>query len=223
MKSIYVLLFIVVASCKPIQYSQSKDVVLPELGTLGIYTAYLLGNDYQPKTIANLTDPVRLQWEKITIHKREIFIKKDSLSPPQKDSTLISFEILDKVGLLNQFNADKSLMKYLGKNEKYKLVSQVTAHFPDPILQKIQSSDEVYLTQNKIKTLTLSLIKDNKIFDRIAFSDGKIIKFKTSEFCWGLNRRREPEIFDLVPEGTECQGETYKTAKKVEKKKEFKF
>ena len=223
MRLILLITLLSFASCKPIQYKQTTAVSLPELGTLGIYTTYLLGKDYQAKTITNLNRPIRLQWEEITLHKREIFTKKDSLSPPQKDSTLISFEILDKVGLLRQVNADKDLMKYLRKNEKYKLVSQVTVHFPDNILQQIHSSDEVYLVQSKAQTLSLSLLKNNKIFNQIDFNDGKIVKFKTSEFCWGLNKRREPEIFDLVPEGTECSGDTYKTAKKVERKNEYKF
>ncbi len=219
-----ILIFVFIAvSCKSFQYRQSADNSLPELGNLGIYTTYLLGNDYQPKTIANLNKPIRLQWEEIKLQKREIFTKKDSLSPPQKDSTLITFEILDKVGLLEQMNADKDLMKYLRKNEKYKLVSEVTVYFPEAILQQIQSSDEVYLSQSKAKTLSLSLLKNNKVFNQIEFSDGKIVKFKTTEFCWGLNRRRESEIFDLVPDGTECSGDTYKKAKKAEKKNEFKF
>lgn len=211
------------ASCKPIQYRQSTDNSFPELGTLGIYTTYLLGNDYQPKTIANLSKSIRLQWEEITLHKREIFTKKDSLHPLQKDSTLITFKVLDKLGLLEEMNADKALMKYLRKNEKYRLVSQVTVHFPDAILQQIRSSDEIYLTQTKAKTLSLRLLRNNKTIDQIEFTEGKIVKFKTSSFCWALNKRREPEIFDLVPEGAECQGETYRTAKKAEKKNEFKF
>lgn len=223
MRILFLVALITIVSCKPLFYRQSTDTSLPELGTMGIYTSYLLGYDYQPKTIANLTNPVRLKWEEIKIKKREIFIKKDSLSPPLKDSILISFEILDKVGMLKQMNVDKELMKYLRKNEKYKLVSQVTVHFPDNILQEIQSSDEVYLIQSKTKTLSLSLLKNNKIFNQIEFTDGKMVKFKTTEFCWGLNKRREPEIFDLVPEGTECNGDTYKSAKKVEKKNEFKF
>lgn len=197
--------------------------MLPELGTLGIYTTYLLGNDYQPKTITNLSKSIRLQWEETTLQKREIFVKEDSLSPSQKDSILITFEVLDKVGLLEQMNADKDLMKYLRKNEKYRLVSQVTVHFPEAVLKQIRSSDEIYLTKTKAKTLSLSLLRNNKSIDQIEFIEGKIVKFKTSSFCWALNKRREPEIFDLVPEGTECQGETYRTAKKAEKKNEFKF
>lgn len=219
----FYVFFILIVSCKPIQFRQAKDVALPELGAIGIYTSYLLGNDYQPKAITNLTEPVRLQWEEIKIKKRGIFIKKDSLSPLQKDSMLISFEILDKIGLLKQMNTDKDLMKYLRKNEKYKLVSKVTVHFPDNILQQVQSSDEIYLNQSKAKTLSLNLLKNNMVFTQIEFTDGKIVKFKTTEFCWGLNKRREPEIFDLIPEGSECSGETYKTAKKAEKKNEFKF
>lgn len=223
LKLIYIFLFSIIASCKSFQYKQSLDASLPELCTLGIYTTYLLGNDYQPKTITNLKEPIRLQWEETTLQKREIFIKKDSLSPPQKDSILITFEVLDKLGLLEQINTDKELMRYLRKNEKYRLVSQVTVHFPDAILQQIRSSDEIYLAQTKAKTLSLSLLKDNKVIDQIEFTQGRIVKFKTSSFCWALNKRREPEIFDLVPEGTECQGETYRTAKKAKKKNEFKF
>lgn len=211
------------ASCKPIQYKQSTDTSLPELGVLGIYTNYLLGKDYQPKTIISLSEPVRLQWEVTKIQKRKIFVEKDSLNPLRKDSTLVRFEILDKVGLMTQVNADKELMKYLRKNEGYKLVAEVTIHFPTNILKEIEASDEIYLMQDKSKTLSLSLLKDNKIFNQIEFTDGKIVKFKISEFCWGMNRRREPEIFDLVPEGTECSGDTYKTARKVVKKNEFKF
>lgn len=211
------------AYCKPIQYRQTTNVSLPELGTLGIYTSYLLGNDYQPKTITNLRKPIRIQWNEITLQKREFFIKKDSLSPPQKDSTLIAFEILDKVGLLEQINADRDLMKYLRKNEKYRLVTQVTVHFPDAVLRQIRSSDEIYLTHTKAKTLSLSLLRNNKTLDQIEFTEGKIVKFKISSFCWALNKRREPEIFDLVPEGAECQRETYRTAKKAETKNEFKF
>jgi hypothetical protein len=210
-------------SCKSIKYSQSTKTTLPELCTLGIYTTYLLSNDYQPKTTTSLNKPIRLQWKETTLQKREIFVKKDSLNPPQKDSTLTTFEIIDKVGLLEQMNADIDLMKYLRKNEKYRLVSQVTVHFPGAILQQIRSSDEIYLTQTKAKTLSLSLLRNNKVFNQINFTDGKIVKFKTSSFCWALNKRREPEIFDLVPEGTECQGETYRTAKKAKKKNEFKF
>ena len=217
------MLFFILASCKPIQYKQSTDTSLPELGVVGIYTNFLLGNDYQPKTIISLSGPVRLQWKETRIQKRKFFVEKDSLSPLQKDSTLISFEILDKVGLLTQVNADTDLIKYLRKNERYKLVSEVTVHFPSNIQKEIKASDEIYLIQNKSKTLSLSLLKENKIFSRVEFNEGKIIKFKISEFCWGLNKRRETEIFDLVPEGTECSGDTYKTAKKAEKKNEFKF
>lgn len=223
MRIFILVLFFIVTACKPIQYKEAVDITFPELGTLGIYITYMLGTDYQPKTTINLSEPIRLQKEEISIQKRRVFIKKDSLQSPLRDSTLINFEILDKIGLITQLNADKDLMKYLRKNESYKLVSHVTVHFPSTILMEIKSSDEIYLTQNKTKTLSLTLFKDNKAYQQVEFSSGKIVRFKTSEFCWGLNRRREPEIFDLIPDGTECGSNTYKTANKVEKKNEFKF
>jgi hypothetical protein len=90
-------------------------------------------------------------------------------------------------------------------------------------LNKLRNSDELYLIQNKEKTLSLELRKENKSIGFVEFVEGKIVDFKTSDFCWGLNKRRETEIFDLVPEGSNCNGDTYKTAEKVEKKNKFKF
>ena len=87
----------------------------------------------------------------------------------------------------------------------------------------IRASDELYLAQNKEKTLSIELRKDDKSIGDIEFVQGRIVNFHTSDFCWGLNKRREAVVFDIVPTGSSCSKETFKTAKKAEKKNEFKF
>ncbi len=223
MKSIIAILLIVATSCGTIKYKNTTENNLPELGTLGVFTNYAFEKDHQAKTVVHLSKGVRLNYTEIKVSERKLFNKKDSLSPIEKDSTLISLEILDKVSLINQINADQEIIKYISPNSSNKVVSQVTIHFLDKELTAIKKADEIYLIQNKQNTLSLELRKDNKVFDQIEFSSGTITSFKALELCWGQNKRRDIEIFDLVPPGTSCGDGTYKSAKKVKKKNEFKF
>jgi len=222
LKPIYLLLLISFVSCGTIKYKKTSTESLPELGTIGAYTNFLTGKDYQPKTVVNLTNPIRLSYKEILIKKRTYFNKKDS-TVIVKDSILLSFEILDKISLVKQLNSDKELLKYVSKSKNYSLVSQVTIHFPDSIYTTINKADELYLIQNKQKTLSLELRKNNKVFDQIEFTEGSIVSYKALEFCWGQNKRRELEIFDLVSKGSKCGKETNTSIKKVKKKNEFKY
>jgi len=223
LRPIYLLLLLTLFSCGTIKYKSTTAENLPELGTIGIFTNYLLEKDHQPKTVVSLSTPIRLSYKGISIKERELFNKKDPLKIIPKDSTLISFEILDKISLIKQLNADNELLKYLTKACNYKIVSQVTLHFPDSVNSRIKKADEVYLIQRKQNTLSLELRKNNKTFDWVEFTDGTIVNFKALEFCWGQNKRRDLEIFDLVSSGSNCGEDTYKSVKKVKKKNEFKF
>lgn len=196
---------------------------MPDLGTIGVNSIYLLDKNYQPKTIATLNSPIRLIIDEVKIEEREFFKKKDSLNLRQLDSTLVTIQIVDKVLLAQELSANKDLLKHLKKADNYSIVSEVTIHFPKTVLSKIRTSDELYLVQNKEKTLSLELRKDNKSIGNVEFEQGRIVDFKTSNFCWGLNRRREAEVFDIIPAGSSCSKETYKSAKMAEKKNEFKF
>ena len=215
-----VLVVGVLTSCNTLQYKTTTEKALPELGTIGVYADYLLSSDHESKTVVSLSNPVRLDVKEVTISQRELFSKNDSI---KRDSTHVSFQILDKIGLVHQMNADLELLKYLKRADTYELVSQVTVHFPKEILGQLQMADEVYLTHNKQSTLSLQLRKNNEVTGIVEFSQGTIVGFKTSHFCWGQGDRRRIEIFDLIPPGTPCSEDTYRTARKAEKKNEFKF
>jgi len=223
LKYISLLIILVLFSCKPLQYVNKTDKVLPELGTFGVYSNYLLDNSHIPKSVVALKNPVRLKVQEIKVEKRAIFNRRDSLQASQKDSSLVSIEILDNISLISQLNKDKDLLEYLKKGENYSIVSKTKIHFPTSILQTIQSADEYYLVQNKEKTLSIELRQNNNLLEVIDFSDGKIVDIKVSDFCWGQNKKRKIEIFDFVPKGTSCNKNTYKSAQKAKKKNEFKF
>ena len=208
------------ASCTTLQYKQQEQKVLPELGTIGMYADYLLENDHQSKTVVSLTEPVRLQVSEVRISKRELFTKEGET---KADSIHLSLEILDKIGLVHQMNSNLELLKYLKRADGYELVTQVNVYFPAEIRSQITASDEVYLVQNKERTLSLELRNDNVIAGTVEFTQGNITRFKAASFCWGKGDRGRIEIFDLIPSGAACSEDTYRTARKAEKKNEFKF
>lgn len=210
-------------SCDSLKHSTQVKKELPELGTIGVYETYLLGANYQPKTVLTLSEPVKVHLEKIKIEQRQFFTKRDSLQQHSQDSTHVTLEILDKLRVINEINNNTTLLNYLRETNKNRLVSEVRITFPKPILDQLLAAEEVYLIQNRQKTLSLELRTGNRKTGQVEFSEGTILNFQTSEFCWGQNERRKIEVFDLVPTGAECSSTTYKSVKKVRKKNEFKF
>ncbi len=221
MKPLYFFLLLTLSACSSLQYKTTSAQALPELGTIGVYQKYALGDQIESKTVMDLSDPVRLAIQPIHISERQLFQKKDSLVTT-KDSTLYRIEILDKMAIASQLNVSKGL-EYLKKAEDCKIVTSVTLDFPSNIVTELESADELYLVQKKEKTLSVELRKNNKIVRCIEFTEGKIIDFETSAFCWGQNKRKDIVIFDLVPAGSACNANTYKSAAKAKKKHEIDF
>lgn len=220
---ILILPILILFSCSSLEFNEDIQKKLPEIGTVGVYKSYILGNDYQPKTILNIAEPIRLNVETIKISERKFFQSKDSIKKGVLDSTLLSLEILDKISMVKQINQNEQLLKYLKKGNEFRLVTQTTIHFPIDIISKFTTADEVYLFQEKQNTLSIQLRNENKIMETIDFNDGIIVDFTVSDFCWGQNDRRDIEIFDLIPIDESCGEDLYRSAKKVKEKNEFKF
>lgn len=225
MKNKLLLFFILclLISCNSLKHTTQVKKALPELGTIGVYETFLLGTNYQPKTVISLSESVKLHLEKIKIEPRQLLIKRDSIQKPKQDSTHVTLEILDKLRVINEINSNPTLLRYLMETNQNRLVSQVRINFPKPILNQLLAAEEVYLIQNRQKTLSLELRSGNQKTGQVEFSEGTIVDFQTSEFCWGQNERRKIVVFDLVPMGSQCSETSFKSVKKVKKKNEFKF
>lgn len=223
LKQFLLLTVLLSVSCNTLKYKTTSETKLPELGAIGYSQNYLLNKQFQSKTTVSITDPIRVIAKEITISDRKLFTPKNNSEKKVTDSTLVSFEIFDKVALIKQINQDPELLAFLRKSETDHIVTASTHSVDALILKIIDSADELYLIQNKQKTLSLELRKNNKPFETIEFSNGIITSYKVSEFCWGLNKRRDPQVFDLVESGTGCGENLYKSAQKAEKKNEFKF
>lgn len=222
-KLFFFFILSLLSSCHSLKHTNQLKKTLPELGTIGVYETYLLGTNYQPKTVLSLSEPVKVHLEQIKIEPRQLFTKKDSLQQSIQDSTHVTLEILDKLRVINEINENPTLLSYLMETNQNRLVSQVRVTFPEPILKQLLTAEEVYLIQNRQKTLSLELRSGNRKTGQVEFSEGTIVNFQTSEFCWGQNERRRVVVFDLVPTGTQCSETSYKSVKKVRKNNEFKF
>ena len=217
----YIILFLVLASCKSVQYKQEREVRLPELASIGLYEDYAFENRSRTQTIPTLNKPVRVQVEKIKITKRQIFSNDEDIS--KHDSIVYSIKILDQLGLMDQINADRNLLNFLKNGDSYRVVSSIELHIPKDIQNQIDKADEYYLIQEKEKTLSLELRKENERFTAVDFADGIIVNYTASQLCWGTKKGFRVEVLDIVPIGEPCSSETYSTAKKAKRKTEFKF
>ncbi|KAA3624117.1 MAG: hypothetical protein DWP94_04310 [Flavobacterium sp.] len=219
-----VLLLLVISSCQSIQYSKTSNRSLPELGTIGVFSDYLLEEVNHPKTVVQLSTPIRLKISYVTFKKRTLFSKQDSIEIKQnRDSVLTSIEIKDFVTLLKQLNKNKEVLSYLKLSENNSIVTSVLVDLPEEIKSKIENSDESYLIQSKERTLSIELRRENEIFYQIEFSQMNIVDYDSHSFCWGVKSGYKVGIMDLVPKDVDCGNSTYKSARKAERKSQIKF
>ena len=218
-----IIILLIISSCNSITHRSKVQKQLPELGTIGQFEEYVLQNINEAKTVVELNSAIRLSYQIIKVSKREIFLKNDSLREPLKDSTLIALTILDKLSLMQQINKNKELVRYLKKGDKHRIITEVTLNYSKDILSEMQSADELYLVQNKQKTLSIELRNNNKFYKTIDFAEGTIVDVHASAFCWGASNGYKIEILDLVNVDSNCSSKTYKSARKAERKTEIRF
>lgn len=216
MKLFYLILISFCFGCSSLTHTSITTKQLPELGTIGVFENYVSGSYQNPKTIVSINEPVRVKVETIKVTERKLF-GKDSIPQRQQDSILLSFEILDKLSLLQQINAEEQTLKYLKLAANTSTITKTVMYFNSSLRNEILASDEIYLVQNKQKTLSLQLRSNNKISNTIEFVEGTITSVEASSFCWGENRRRKIEIFDIIPKGSKCNEGLYTSARKAKK------
>ncbi|GAB5400863.1 MAG: hypothetical protein Aureis2KO_24480 [Aureisphaera sp.] len=214
---------LVMSACSTITHKTTTETQYPELGTLGVYKNYALQTVANSKTVLDLETPLRLMAVQKKVSKRKIFTKKDSLPHTKKDSSLVSLEILDKIAMVDILNKDKELVRYLKGGSSFGVVTGITIHFPEALRGSIAKAEELYLVQNKEKTLSIEIRNQNKVAQTIEFSQGKIVSYEASHFCWGTSNGYKVRIMDLVEQGSSCGEDQYKSAKRAERKTEIRF
>jgi hypothetical protein len=209
--------------CSTIQFKEKTNLNLPALGTIGVFKDYSLQKITHQKTITSLSSPVRLSSEKIKISPRALFVKKESKPKRAKDSTLISFKIMDQVNLLQQINENKELFSFLKNTNNHSIVTEITMSLSTKLLDALDNADELYLVHRKESTLSIELRKDRKKVGMIEFDEGEIVDYEVSNFCWGTPKGFKVAIIDLIPKGASCGDNLYSSSKKAGRINEIGF
>lgn len=224
MKLYFILLLPLLISCSQLKYKKTVETKLPELATIGVFEKYPLGNYEQTKTVPLLNQSIRLKYELISIEQSLAYsiLKPDSITS-RLDSTLVSFSILDQFGLIQELNENKELFEFLKTKENLKIVTTIEMLFPKDILEKIKQCEEIYLTSERNKILSIQLQKNNKLLQQIEFSQGKIVDYSASNLCWGSPKGFKVQIIDLVTNGENCGENGYLSYRRAQKQNEIKF
>lgn len=224
LKYLLVPAVLLVFGCSQLKYKKSIQTKLPELATIGVFEKYPLGDVASSKSVPVLSVPIRVKMELSDVKERQWYslVKNDTVSK-RLDSTLVSFTILDQFGLINQVNENKSLVEFLKSREEFKIITGVEMFFQEEVLNSLNKSEEVFLSTKRNGILSFDLKKDNKIFKQLEFTEGSIVEFTASNFCWGTPKGYKVKIIDLVENGKGCGENGYLSFKRAQNKTEIKF
>lgn len=239
--NLLILLLFISISCSVVREHEQKQqlsITTAELGTIGTANKSLLGNDFRQIGVPKLSKKVRvyakaLPFDKSTYKSYASLMKKsgqantvilsDTLS--DKNPVYIKFTITDLITMADALNASENhgLQTYLDNDNRYKMISAVTAVVPAQMHQQLINAEEIYLSQHGPNKLGLELIKDGKLHKKLNLASFTPFDYELSSFCWGKDNRNRNCIRAIVPGNSSCPKDTYKKAYKLDKKNDFRF
>lgn len=206
--------------CSSLHYKKTTQESLPSLASIGDFKSYVLDTSIENSGVLKVSTPIKISVSKISINKRNFLTKKKQKTEEKLDSTQIKLTIIDKLSLLDQIKDNKDLLTFLKINSSQKIVTDVIIQFPNDIMNTLLEAEEVYLVQNKQTTLSLEIRKNNKRKQLVEFSEGIILNYEASYFCWGALNNQKIRLVDV---SNNCSDGSSKSYKKVKQKATIQF
>ena len=224
-----------VFSCKTIhvnQESQSKTTQLLTLGSIGLDKHFVLKSEFNNSAIPKYSTPLKVSVIPVPFCKKtyKAFKKAQALQAPnfsinyidslKKKPRYIKLSIADKVGLISALNntENHNIKKYLSHNDTANVLTNISISFNQNDLNTIASADAVFLIEKGLKNYVLQLYTNGVKTQTLAFNQGIVFAYSTSNCCWQENERHQLNIVDLTIATKNCPNKTYKSAKRAEKK-----
>lgn len=232
-----IILLVFVISCKTVLVNKQPQKIASsalELGIIGTTKSNMRINNFEINAIPQLNHKIRVMANEVTFNKSSykaykkarLFQGKENRvnyidSLPNKP-TFITFEIIDKVTLLNELNsnANAPVVNYLKTEPKAKIITTISVVFDLNTIKDIKQAEEVYISNVKYKKYDLELYKRGKLYKTIELTKGTIFTYKLSSFCWGENNKHQPILLIIIGEHSKCRNKTFKSYQDVERKKE---
>ena len=132
----------------------------------------------------------------------------------------VRLELQDQVGFLTGLNAQKNaeLKEQILMNPDSDLVTRIDWVVSEKDIARIKAADAVFLGQNHNQILRIVISKNNQLSE-ILFSEGLVLSYEVSQFCWGLDSRNEPKLMAIRESGKPCGGELKHKGTKLKKEK----
>ncbi|RED26121.1 hypothetical protein BD847_0027 [Flavobacterium cutihirudinis] len=213
------------------EYKFSTSVV--ELGSIGESKLSYNQNTFEPKALAKLENNIRVEIGIVPYNRKLNKIYKSKAKYNQNQTKvayidslpvkpeLVTIQILDIAGLINEINADynNDISKLLLNTQNLQIISSLATSLSTDEITKIRQSDAYYLSNSQYKKYTISLFKSGKKVDFIDINPETIVAYQVSKFCWANSDHGKWYIADIVDEHNSCSGVT---KSKISKKKESK-
>lgn len=232
--SIICCVFIILTSCKTInfnQISQTKTTQQVVLGSIGSEKEFLLQTGFNNSGIPNYKTPIKLSaiTKPFTKQTYKTFLKAKALQfadvninyvdSISNKPTYIQLQIADKVELIKALNnyENVEVKDYLTHNANAQILTSISIALNKENIEAIRNADAIFLIENGFKTYAIQLYKNKVKTQIVFFNDGLIFEYQTSYCCWQENYRHQIDIVDLVSSFGACPNNTYRSSKRAKK------
>lgn len=226
---------LLVTSCKTIaidQVSQTNTTQQVVLGSIGLEKDFILQSEFNNTSIPAYKTPIKVSTIVTPFTKQtlRVFAKANVLQAANVNvnyvdsiktkPNYVKLQIADKVAVIHALNNEENtaVKKYLSYNADVHIITSISIALNQPDLDAITKADAVFLVEKGYKTYALQLYKDAVKTQTIPFNQGVVFAFKGSNCCWQANKYHKLEIVDLVSDYNSCPNNTYRSAKRSEKK-----
>lgn len=207
---------------------------ITEIGSVGeAKSLFKLKNDFKTKAFPKLESKIRVAIEIVPFTKKlnEIYAVKAKYSQGQSKITysdslpvkpeIVTVNIMDVAGFVSQLNAEdnKEVYRFIYDTKKSKLISGISVVLPQEDITKIKQADTYYLSNNQDEKYIVQLYKQGKKTEKIDITQGTVVAYKLSNFCWNVTERGKWYIADIVEECSSCKGNTKAFVSKKKKEK----
>ncbi len=228
------LLIACLAGCRSISVNKSAmrtaSTAPVALGVIGTHTDEIIYSDFQGTTIPIYKKGIRVSASifdfDASTYKAYTKASKDNPQQIQYIDSLdtkpkfITLEIIDWVAVKAELTDthNRQSLEYLKNQNRAKIIASISIAVNPQLINEIDTAEALFLINRKYKQYELSVVKDGKPYRTIDFSEATIFGFQLFSFCWGENKKRRIELFDIVNEKNSCPKSTYKSAKKAKEK-----
>ncbi len=225
--------FCVFSSCTTYERILATPQSTPlELGMVGNLDATLTTKEFQTLGIPKLGEKIRLTpvfktfngldykaYKKLRRQRAFDFEIHYVDSLPNKPQ-YVRLELQDQSGFLEAVNADENaeLKQQILMNSNPDLITRIDWVLSERDLERVKAADAVFLGQN-YQSIPRIIISKNNQLSEVLFSEGLILSYEISQFCWGLDNRNEPKLMAIVKSGKPCSDDLRHDGTKLKKEK----